>query len=592
MLLAALPPCRLAAQIPTPTIDTLPGDSARTDSLRRDASDRLRAADALATQRVPVLPDLGGEGPRAANSRLVLDRRAIAWRTAQSVSDLLNEIPGVYVWRGGWFGRPAYANYHGRGATSIDWIVDGVPFLPLGPDSIGVDPSLFALTLFERIEVEHWPGGLRVLLYTPQHSGLAPRSRVGVTTGQFDIARFQADLEYRWKNGLGLTGAAEYFDAPTATGDSTDATVVSGLYRAQYVPRPDRGIQVQYLSQAPDRQRFVTNGDTIGSGLSGTRGDLQARVYLRQGTEASHFRADVIYSRSRWSGDSVEQTVAGGGVLLALRRPRWRVGGTTWLRDRWTPLTLRGDAGYTPIDRISLNAEATHEKHDEGRTSDWVGLRASLALPLGFEAEAGLRGGQRVVVPTVPADTAQDIGEVELRGRWRTPYLTLEAGWSRTNAFRPYRFAPYLQVDSLRALGRTRWIEVGAALTPVPWMRLEGWYSDPRGTAPDGLPPTHTTVRGELRSRFLRKFPSGIFELRLAAEMETWGTGIIGTDGVGTPIPLRGATFFRLAAGLKLGGFQFFWDRVNTQSTKGTYVPGFKIPNLGQTFGMRWDFSN
>ena len=56
----------LAAQVPTPTIDTLPSDSARTDSLRRESTDRLLAAEALTAQRVPMLPALGGEGPRAA----------------------------------------------------------------------------------------------------------------------------------------------------------------------------------------------------------------------------------------------------------------------------------------------------------------------------------------------------------------------------------------------------------------------------------------------------------------------------------------------------------------------------------------------
>ena len=86
--------------------------------------------------------------------------------------------------------------------------------------------------------------------------------------------------------------------------------------------------------------------------------------------------------------------------------------------------------------------------------------------------------------------------------------------------------------------------------------------------------------------------PSGIFELRLAAEMENFGTGVIGRGPAGAPLELNGATFVRMGAAMRLGGFQFFYDRTNTQSTKHTYVPGFRIPNLGQTFGMRWEFSN
>ena len=590
-LLAVSPSRRLAAQIPTNLPDTTQTDSARADSLRKDATDRLLAADALALRRVPVLPFLGGEGPRAAGGRIVLDRRAIAWRTAQNVADLLSEVPGVYVWRGGWFGRSAYANYRGRGATAIDWVIDGVPYLPMGTDSVGVDPSLFALTQIDRVEIERWPGSLRVLLYTAQHEWLAPRSRVGIATGDDKLTRYQGSVEYRWKGGLGLSGAAEYFDAPTSTGLNTDARVSSGVFKAQFVPRADRGVQVQYLTQATDRNRFVTEGDTIGAGLQGTRSELQARAYLRQGSEGRHFQADVIYARSRWTGDSADQTMTAEGLILGLRQPRWRVGGTTWIRDRWTPLTVRGEAGYVPFDRLSFNAEATHEWHDGDRTSDWVGLQGAIALPLGFGVDASLRRGQRLIAPTLAADTAQDIDEVGLRGHWQSPFLTLEGGWSQTGSFAPYRFQPYLKVDSLRALGRTQWMELGATLTPRPWLRLGGWYSDPKGAAPDGLPPTHSVVTGEIRSRFLRKFPSGIFELRLATTMETWGHGIIGTDGVGTPIPLRGATFLRMGIAMKLGGFQFYWDRSNTRGTKLTYVPGFKIPS-GQTFGMRWEFTN
>ena len=603
-VLALWPTGPLAAQVIPPTIDTMPTDSARADSLRREATARLLAAEENTGRQVATAPDLGSDGPRALGSRIVLDRRAIAWQTAQTVSDLLSGVPGVYVWRGGWHGREAYANYRGRGATGVEWVVDGVPFVPLGPDSVGVDPSTFSLSLLERVEIERWPGGLKVLLYTPQYQYLAPRTRVGVTTGQFDIARYQGDLEYRWKNGLGLTVAADYFQSPTATGLKSDATVVHGLFRAQYVPRPGLGVQLQLTRLAPKRRAFQTNGDSIDVPVNGTRNDLQLRAFARRGSEARHLQADLLYFRSTWASDtfrindtlavsdSVEQEVHGGALIVALRHPRWRVAGSSWLRDRWTPLTLRGEGGYTPFDRLSVSGELVHERHDGSRSSDWIGLRAGLALPLGFEGEGGWRSGSRVVAPSLASDTAQDVDEVELRGRWRSRVLTLEAGWSRTAAFTPYRFFPYVRVDSLRPLGTTEWVEYGATFTPLNWATLSAWYSDPRGVTVDGVPPTHSQIRGELRSKFLRKYPSGIFELRLAIEMENWGTGVIGRGPVGEPLLLRGASFFRIGAGLRLGGFQFFYDRTNTQSTKRTYVPGFRIPNLGQTFGMRWEFSN
>jgi hypothetical protein len=590
--LAVLPSRRLAAQVSPPPDSAATADSARIDSLRNDATDRLIAAEAREGMGVAVIPDLGSAGPRAAGSRLVLDRRSISWHTAQSVADLLTDIPGVYVWRAGWHGRPQYANYRGRGATSIDWVIDGVPYLPMGLDSVGVDPGLFPLLLFERMEVERWPGGLKVHLYSAQHRYLAPRSRIGITTGDDDISRFHGDLEYRWANGLGLTGVADYFDAPDPNRQGALTTIGSGLFRAQWIPRPDRGFQLQLMTLSPDQRRFLDGVDTIGLGLEGSRTDLQLRAFVRNGDEGRNFQADLLYTKSRWESDTVTQEVGAGGMMLSLRRPRWRVAGTGWIRDRWTPTTIRLEGGAVPIDWLSLDAELVRETHDGDRTSRWSGLRAGLQLPLGLEAEAGVRSGYRVVAPTLATDEAQDIGEYGLRGRLRTRYLTLEGGISSTESFSPYPFRPYHQIDSLRPLGRTDWVDLGARLTPLPWMSLDAVYSNPRGAAPDGLPPTHTVVKGEIRSRFLRTFPSGIFELRLAGEVETFGTGVIGTTSAGVPIPLKGATFVKMGVGLKLAGFQFFWERINTQGTKLTYVPDHPVPTLGQTFGMRWEFRN
>ena len=65
LLLAVFPPCHIAAQVIPPTIDTMPSDSARADSLRKDATERLLAAEENTGRTVAMAPDLGSEGPRA-----------------------------------------------------------------------------------------------------------------------------------------------------------------------------------------------------------------------------------------------------------------------------------------------------------------------------------------------------------------------------------------------------------------------------------------------------------------------------------------------------------------------------------------------
>src|SRR6185295_7532855 len=134
-------------------------------------------------ERVPIMPALTSAGPRPALTRIVFTRDSIEWGHAAMVSDLLAQIPGVYIWRGGFIGRPEPVNYQGRGATSVEYYLDGLPYLPAGIDSVGVDPSLIGITLLDRVEVERWPGVLRVNLYTRRHDRLAPRSQVGVASG-------------------------------------------------------------------------------------------------------------------------------------------------------------------------------------------------------------------------------------------------------------------------------------------------------------------------------------------------------------------------------------------------------------------------
>jgi hypothetical protein len=123
-------------------------------------------------------------------------------------------------------------------------------------------------------------------------------------------------------------------------------------------------------------------------------------------------------------------------------------------------------------------------------------------------------------------------------------------------------------------------------------MTVEGWYSDPLEGTIDGLPPTHSSITGTIRSRFLRTFPSGIFDLKLQLGMEAWSDGIIGRDAAGNPIFHGGATFFRSVIEMRLGGLIFFWDRLNLSGNKRSYVPEYFVPRFGSTFGARWEFAN
>jgi len=149
-----------------------------------------------------------------------------------------------------------------------------------------------------------------------------------------------------------------------------------------------------------------------------------------------------------------------------------------------------------------------------------------------------------------------------------------------------------VRIPTLAASPQAEWLTVSARIAPLRWITLQSWYSNPRKGTVDGVPPTHSLTTATIRSKFLRKFPSGIFDLKLQLSMESWGRGTIGRDVGGAPVNLRGATFFKSLVAFQLQSFTVYWDRGNLTGTDLTYVPGFAIPAYGSNFGVRWEFMN
>ena len=578
---------RLAAQIP---YDSLPADSALVDTV--NTTERYLKAQEALTVRLPVLPLLGVDGPKTPQGRIVLSRDSLDWAMAETVADLLQRVPGVYLLRGGWLGRTEYPNYRGRGPTSVEYLVDGLPYVPIGPDSLGVDPSLFSLSIYDRVEIERWPGGLRVHLFTHRHDRKAPASRVGISSGDQEIARYAGALEYRFANGLGIAAAGERMVAPTASGLSSDFDITNVWLQASFVPSERFGIQAQVINSSPDRKAFV-DADTLESRLTGSRKDAQLRVSWRDRPGDLGLRVDGVVGRTSWKGGGVDDAVRQGGVVVGYRT---RTAGLTvraFNRSRITPWDLRAEAGWAPVDGVSAAAEVGYQTHDLDRNSRWVGVRGGIALPLGLTASAALRSGKLVAAPALLAEPEQQVTDWQGTLRWERSWAALEVGYGQTDAFRPLAYRPFLpSIPGVAAAPRTEWVTVGWRLSPRKWLTFEGWYSDPVSRGPDGVPPTHSMTSATIRSKFLRRFKSGIFDLKAQVSFESWSDGVIGRDSLAAPIALDGASFWRTEIELRLDRFRLYWDRYNLQLSRKTFVPGFPLPSLASTFGVKWEFSN
>jgi TonB-dependent Receptor Plug Domain len=584
-----------SAQLP----DEEAEDSASADSAAADTfntTERYLREQAQGNVRVPVLPLLGIEGPRPPLTRIVFTRDSIEWGHAATVGDLLTQVPGVYLWRGGYIGRPEPVNFEGRGASSAEYFLDGVPYVAAGIDSVAVDPALFSLVFLDRIEVERWPGQIRVHLFTRRNDRLASRSRIAIAKGDNDYARYDASLERRFTSGFGFALGADYLSSPTVAVLSSNYSNTQLWAQGSYHPTSWVGLQYQLIRSSPNRRPFVISDvggeDTIGPGYNAKRTDAQLRLSLRKSLGDLGPRADIIYARTGWDGAGVDQQINQLGGILSYRTSRFSLGGSAFHRTRWTPLDARANIGLNPIGPFSASAELVHLRHFGGRASDYANLAAGLEPVRGLALTGSARLGTVVAAPALLTDPEQDVRDLQAAVGWSRSRVGFQVSYARTSAFAPFGYADFPGVPQLAVSPRTEWITASVRIAPLQWLTFESWYSDPRGVSPDGVPPTHSFTAGTIRSKFLRQFPSGIFDLKLRLSMESWGTGVIGRDAGGAPIELHGATFFRSLIQIQLDRFYIYWDRGNLTATDLTYVPGFRIPGYGSNFGVRWEFVN
>ena len=589
VVLFCLAATALAAQSP----DQMAVDSQRNAADTVNLSARYLEGQALSKIRLPVAPRLDPDGVMPSGSRLVLDKQTLDWATAETVGGLLLSVPGLYLWRGGWIGRPEYASYQGRGATSVEYFLDGLPVTPVGPDSVGIDPALLPLNLLDRVEIERWAGLLRVRMFTPRHDVAAAGSDILVATGDASLSRYGGRIQKRFRSGIGYALAADYWDVLSNDAASSAAQETNVWLQLSYLHDERWGVQYQYMMQSPNRDPYITTaGDSIGAGVKGTRGDMQLRAFLKGGSGDLTRQADLVFSSTGWSGSDVSQRINGVGVVASWRKPTMSASVSGFLRSRWTNAEVRGTAGWAPTRVLSASLEAEWIAYDNNRSSEWVGARAGLQLPYGFDLSGSARLGKVVAAPAIATSEAQDISDLTATLGWQRSWLALTADVSQTSAFQGLAPQPYLNVPGLATTPSTTWLSVGGRVAPVPWIILESRYSNPTSGTPNGNPPTHSLTTATIRSKFFRTFKSASFDLKAQVGVESWGDGVIGLDAASAPIQLAGATFLRAYLELELGSFRFYYDRMNLAGTQQTYVPGYVIPPYGSTYGVRWSFVN
>jgi hypothetical protein len=262
-------------------------------------------------------------------------------------------------------------------------------------------------------------------------------------------------------------------------------------------------------------------------------------------------------------------------------------------RDDWTSLDLLAQVGFAPIERLAVQVEGGHRRHAGDRTSRWVAGRGSLQLPLGVVVSGAWKSGDVVDRPMIVADSGRTVDDRAITVGFESTLLGLEAGYARTTAPTPAASWSWPALGVVARAGAAEWLTAHVRLTPRNWFTIDGWHStSARGDPIEGQPPTHSMVTAAIRSKFLRVYSSGFFELKAAATVESWGTGTLGRDSVGAPVILKGATFMRAQFQMQFGSFIAYWDRQNLLNQEREFVPGIRALAGANTFGIRWVFWN
>ena len=615
-LLLAAGTIRLSAQV----VDTTRADSlARADTT--DYTALFLKSQQEARKLIPVAPRIGESTLLPLRARIVLDRDSIVWFGAETVSDLLTRVPGVYLLRGGWAGRPELPAYQAHGAAAVRYVLDGMPYFPLGQDSLMVDPSVLPLSFIDRVEIERLPGQLVVWLFTRRNDRAAPYSRIGISSGDLHIARYQGQLEKRSTKGPGVTLAFDHFSVPVLAGQTGEYSNTQAWVRLDYVKSSHAGAELQFFRNGPDRDSIVGSKGVLSETRHGSRADLSARIYYAPGMNGLGPRFDLVASRSSYvdevqkdttlqikdrldtlgavvgkdttfSIDKHHRGISQLGAIAAYRVPLASLDGSVFWRSTWTPLEVRARGAVSPVSRLSLSLDGAYQRHDGSRSSSWLTARGGLELPLGFWASAVWRKGRAVDLPAVRSDASQSVDDRSVSLAWRSKGAELEGTFTTNAGFRPAGYAQYPEVLRIAPSGRTDWLTLSGRITPRQWLILSGWYNTPRTGLPEGQPPKHMLLNAMIQSKFLPTYKSGIFNLKLQASLEHWNAGVLAQDTAGTKLSLPAATFVRGFLGIQIGSFTAYYDLYNMQGSSKSYVPGLLIPKVRQTFGVRWEFSN
>jgi len=580
----------------------LPPAAAQVDTTARDTS-AVRARDTTPPDTIPhyraTFAAAVPAGPLSRGTRYTFDADSLRFSDATTLADLLLHVPGVYIARGGAYGAPEVALYGGRGAQGIEVYWDGVPYLPLGRDSVFLDLARVPLAPLERVDVIVLPATLRVYLTSSRQRSTIPSSSVRIQTGDLSIADYRGTFARRWRSGFGLAVAADWNAINDDPATSTTAFNSVDLWlKGEYIPGGRLGISYEVLSSTWDRSARLGVVDR----WLFKRQDGLLRVFGGTRADGLGLRFEGALLRTSISRDTAIPARSGTMAQLAARQT-WRrasLAVTGRFSDFLPRSTVEVQGGWTPVSRLTLAADGRIARYAGRRTGRRAHATLGLSLPLGFSLHgdvASMRDAPAAALATAGTQWALDFSGAV---RWEGRFGMVEVAGMRRDPYQPLGFPSGLSgrdsINGFGAVPRSRYLQVVASVRPAPGLTLSGWYFDPIRGGGDFEPPRHARFSATFFSRFWRVYKSGVFALRGELAVESWSRGLGGvhrdTLGNVVQVPLSGATFIETDLQMQIAGVTAFWVVRNSNFFRGSYVHGLSYPRRFQYFGVRWTFTN
>jgi hypothetical protein len=608
----------LAAQA-TDTIPKKPDTTAkkpptRADSLRDSLFrvDSVRRAHIIADSIKAPLAHAEQPQEYSIGRTLHWTRDSLFATGALTLADLLERVPGLSTFRGGWLSAPQVAAYMGD-PRRVRVFYDGFDQTVLDPRAGGVlDLTQINLWSVEEAVVEQAADEVRVYLRSWRVRNTHTETRTDVSTGDQQTNLYRAFFGKRLQGGGDFQfGAQQYGTTPPsrfgASSDQTGVVVRAGLARQKW-SIDAYGTRVgRHRGTIVGESSFDVAGDSMPQ-TSSTRTDAYLRgAYGDPDIDRAWAQVMAVASRYTYTGlrtfvgppgtaaesalvnapldtnKFVAQYVASAGTV----RGAVRASGTArvFISGGKTIIAPSARAGFS-TDHLDLSAFA------EGKSVDSI-ARADVSARLTPLPSISLLGS--VARSTDDRKRDSSVSTTYFRGEagLRVRGLWLIGGVLRRDSV---RIAPAREFDTSFVLQRAKpatgiegairgklWRFVNADITGIRWSDSTGAYR----------PQYQTRSELFIRTNLIEHFPSNNFGLMASLIHEYRSDAHFPSLTSSSQPPI--ATGCRTVSSLleiRIQSATISWQFRNVLGERYSQIGGFIMPRQTNFYGVRWTFAD